>query len=205
MHWDHIGEPRDFKRSTFVIGPGTWDLFRPKKEASLRGSHSFFEPGLLPSDRTIELSNPEKEESHLTSDETSPNVFLEADFDQRWTTLENSGFQVLDIFRDGTVRIVHAPGHLPGHINLLAKTSSGGQIYLAGDACHDRRIMRKQREIGEWLDTDGHICCIHADRKKAEETIDRIRHLEQQGVEVIFAHDIEWEEDARNRSRFWGS
>jgi hypothetical protein len=44
--------------------------------------------------------------------------------------------------------------------------------------------MRKEREIGEWLDTEGHICCVHANKKKAEETIDRIRHLEEQGIEV---------------------
>lgn len=113
--------------------------------------------------------------------------------------------RVLDIFNDGTVKIVNAPGHLPGHINLLVKTSSGAQIYLAGDACHDRRIMRKELEIGEWLDTTGQICCIHADRKKAEETIEKIRQLENSGVEVIFAHDIEWEENVENKARFWGS
>ena len=48
------------------------------------------------------------------------------------------------------------------------------------------------------------MCCIHADRAKAEETIGRIRVLEGEEVEVIFAHDVEWEADARNRDRFFG-
>jgi glyoxylase-like metal-dependent hydrolase (beta-lactamase superfamily II) len=128
-----------------------------------------------------------------------------ADFSQSWTALEESSLEALDIFQDGTVKIVHSPGHLPGHINLLVRQNPGGQVYLAGDACHDRRIIRKEREIGEWLDTEGHICCVHADKKKAEETIDKIRRLEEQGIEVIFAHDVEWEEDTKNRSRFWGA
>lgn len=105
--------------------------------------------------------------------------------------------------------IVDAPGHLPGHINLLARTEDGDGghkwVYLGGDACHDRRIFRKEREIGEWKDAHGHICCIHADRAKAEETIDRIRTLENQGVEVILAHDIEWEGDKNNWKRFLGA
>lgn len=105
--------------------------------------------------------------------------------------------------------LVDAPGHLPGHINLLARTKSGdgGQkwVYLAGDACHDRRIIRKEREIGEWMDAHRQVCCIHADRAGAEATIERIRDLEKEGVEVILAHDVEWESDEKNRERFFGA
>lgn len=175
-------------------------MFKPTATSSLRGSHSFFEPGILPEDRTIELQDPEDASS---SREKKISLSGDANFEQSWATLPEMDMKVLDIFNDGTVNIVHAPGHLPGHINLLVKTGNGSHIYLAGDACHDRRIMRGELEIGEWLDTEGQICCIHADRKKAEETIQKIRQLESSGVEVIFAHDIEWEE--KNKSRFWGS
>ncbi len=113
--------------------------------------------------------------------------------------------RVLDIFQDGSVLIVDAPGHLPGHINILAKTGPHTSVYLAGDACHDRRIVRGEREIGEWQDAEGHMCCIHGDRKLAEQTIERIRELEERGVEVIFAHDVEWEENPANKSRFLGA
>jgi glyoxylase-like metal-dependent hydrolase (beta-lactamase superfamily II) len=171
-------------------------------EGSLRGSHSFFEADLLPEERTIELSSPyedpDEEVKHQALDPNSP------DFIQEWKAL-GSLPRVLDIFHDGSLLIVDAPGHLPGHINLLARTSSTASVYLAGDACHDRRIMRNERQIGEWLDDHGHICCIHADKKLAEQTIERIQGLEKSGVEVIFAHDFEWEEDPKNRSRFFGS
>lgn len=111
----------------------------------------------------------------------------------------------LDLFGDGSLYIVDSPGHLPGHINLLAHVGEDRWVYLAGDACHDRRIMRREKEIGEWHDSQGQLCCIHADRSRAEETIQRIRDLEEMEVEVIFAHDVEWEHDARNRSRFFGA
>jgi hypothetical protein len=64
--------------------------------------------------------------------------------------------------------------------------------------------MRKEKAIGTWQDKEGFTCCIHADRRKAEETIERIKGLEERGVEVIFAHDVEWEQDPKNSVRFFG-
>jgi glyoxylase-like metal-dependent hydrolase (beta-lactamase superfamily II) len=169
---------------------------------SLRGSHSFFESDLLPESRTIELPNPYEPESPGSDYADRKPGF--PDLKQRFTPHGNLP-RVLDLFNDGSVLIVDAPGHLPGHINILAKTAPNKQVYLAGDACHDRRIVRREREIGEWTDDQGHICCIHGDKRLAEQTIERIRELEQQGVEVIFAHDVEWEENPANKGRFFGA
>jgi glyoxylase-like metal-dependent hydrolase (beta-lactamase superfamily II) len=113
--------------------------------------------------------------------------------------------QTLDVFRDGSLLIVNAPGHLPGHINLLARGPDGRQIYMAGDACHDKRLLTGEKSIGEWEDDHGHTCCIHADRREAERTIERIRILENEGVEIIFAHDVQWENEPSNKSRFFGA
>ncbi|PMD35698.1 Metallo-hydrolase/oxidoreductase [Hyaloscypha variabilis F] len=193
VHWDHIGEPRDFNKSTFIVGSGATSLLQGSS-TSLRGGHSFFEADLLPESRTIELPSPSSQPPQETSLGRKPST---PDFHQPWTTHLNL-LHVMDIFLDGSLYIVDAPGHLPGHINLLARTSPNSYIYLAGDACHDRRIMRKEREIGTWADAEGFTCCIHANREKAEETIKRIGELERSGVEVIFAHDVEWEQDPRN-------
>lgn len=110
----------------------------------------------------------------------------------------------MDIFNDGSLMIANAPGHLPGHINLLARVSDNQTIYLAGDACHDRRLLTGEKSIGEWSDSHGHTCCIHADRKQAEDTISRIRKLEHDGVEIILAHDDAWEARPENKKRFFG-
>jgi glyoxylase-like metal-dependent hydrolase (beta-lactamase superfamily II) len=131
-------------------------------------------------------------------------MFGVGNFDRKW---EKHGELrgTLDVFGDHSLLIVDAPGHLPGHINLLARTSADHQVYLAGDACHDRRLLTGMKSIGEWHDAQGHICCIHADRKQAEITIERIRSLEKSGVEIIFAHDVEWEDNPKNILRFFGA
>ncbi|RKL43249.1 hypothetical protein BFJ72_g4662 [Fusarium proliferatum] len=202
VHWDHIGEPRDFPKSTFIVGNGSLDLLEGTSLA-LRGGHSFFESDLLDPARTIQLSDPKQKNVDKTEQFKSKGMI-----DGSWKPFGHLKSTV-DLFQDGSLYIVDAPGHLPGHINLLARTreQDGREnwVYLAGDACHDRRILRKEKEIGEWLDAHGYTCCIHADRKAAEATIESIRILEELGVEVILAHDVEWENNERNSSRFFGA
>ncbi|UNI22996.1 hypothetical protein JDV02_008838 [Purpureocillium takamizusanense] len=205
VHWDHVGEPRDFVRSTFVVGNGSLDLLSGDS-TNLRGGHSFFEADLLDRSRTIELSSPGTKGPSQCLD--GGDVKRSVNFAGPWRAFGHLP-STLDVFRDGSVYIVDAPGHLRGHINLLARTQTedGGcqWVYLGGDACHDRRILRKERAIGEWVDAHGYTCCIHEDRAQTEATLHRIRVLEEQGVEVILAHDVEWESDERNRKRFFGA
>lgn len=183
------------------MGHGALDLLGGTSNTP-RGSHSFFESDLLPQTRTIELSSPYEPESPTETLQAPvpESLFL----NRRWAS-HGVLSRVLDVFQDGSLLIVDSPGHLAGHINILARTGPLTSVYLAGDACHDRRIMTQERGIGEWEDTEGHVCCIHSDKKLAEQTIDRIRKLEQQGVEVIFAHDVDWEENPANRGRFFGA
>ena len=198
MHWDHIGDPQDFPRSTFVVGHGAVDLLEGRTSSG-HGSHAFFEQDLLPEGRSLELSNPEVDEQN----DLGAQKVGEANFRQPWTSHEELP-HVIDLFRDGSLHIVDAPGHLAGHINVLARTSPTKRVYLAGDACHDRRIMRKELEIGSWKDAEGQICCIHSDVEKAKETIARIQRLEEEGVEIVFAHDVEWAENPDNAEQIWG-
>lgn len=207
VHWDHVGEPRDFARSTFVVGHGSLNVLQGNS-AELRGNHSHFESDLLDLSRTIELSDPKVDKLSNGNGASGLPSSSPCHFSSQWRALGDLP-SVLDIFQDGSVYIVNAPGHLPGHINLLAHAHEGeGErkwVYLAGDACHDRRILRREKDIGEWQDAHGQICCIHAERTGAEETIERIRGLERQGVEVIFAHDVEWENNPVNKHRFFGA
>lgn len=184
------------------------------------GSHSFFENDLLDPERTIELTSPTVTPVVQDRTKTEHGVSQHAglSFRRPWVKLDSWGIPyALDIFGDRSVYIVDAPGHLQGHINLLVNVGKGANtdnesdrtgsrwMYLAGDACHDRRLLRKQRDIGEWLDERGHRCCIHADPKIASETMARIYGLEQMGVEVILAHDVEWEERVHgDKTKLWG-
>ena len=42
----------------------------------------------------------------------------------------------LDVFGDGTVRVISAPGHTPGHQVLLVRLPKRGPVLLAGDLYH---------------------------------------------------------------------
>jgi hypothetical protein len=44
------------------------------------------------------------------------------------------GLDVVDYFGDGSVFIVDAPGHLFGHVNLLARVGRGGGFISVGIA-----------------------------------------------------------------------
>jgi glyoxylase-like metal-dependent hydrolase (beta-lactamase superfamily II) len=200
VHWDHVGEPRSFSTSRFIVGHGALNLLSGASSSSLRGGHSFFEHDLLPEDRSVELSDPSKTSLEILEMESVPSTL---DLHRPWIA---NGIlpQTLDVFGDSSLLIVNAPGHLPGHINLLARTPGGHQVYMAGDSFHDRRLLSGEKSIGEWEDAQGQICCIHADREQAEETIGRIRQLQQQGVEIISAHDPDWENDPANKTRFFG-
>ncbi len=48
-----------------------------------------------------------------------------------------------DVFGDGTVRILKAPGHTPGHCMLLLKLPKAGPILITGDLFHQRRSLKE--------------------------------------------------------------
>jgi glyoxylase-like metal-dependent hydrolase (beta-lactamase superfamily II) len=52
----------------------------------------------------------------------------------------------LDVFEDGSVRILRMPGHTPGHQMLLLKLKKSGAVLLSGDLYHTRE-NRKSRLV----------------------------------------------------------
>ena len=201
VHWDHIGEPLDFPTSTFVVGSGALDLLNQTSQ-TLSGGHSHFEANLLPAARTIELA-PTCQSPGMSPGSCSSRGENDCMWAGAWEPIWPFD-HAMDVFSDGSLYLVDSPGHLPGHVNFLARKSATEFVYLAGDACHDRRILRNELAIGEWTDDNGHLCCIHADKEVAEETIKRIRIMEKGGnVEIILAHDVEWEESVLNKDRMF--
>lgn len=52
------------------------------------------------------------------------------------TIVEIKGDAPHDVFGDGTVQVVPAPGHTPGHTVLLVKLAKAGPVLLTGDLWH---------------------------------------------------------------------
>ncbi|KAB8349484.1 hypothetical protein FH972_023511 [Carpinus fangiana] len=183
VHWDHHGDPEDFPSSRFIVGAGALKVL----EEGLGGiaAHQHFDPELLPADRSTELPSTTERE---------------------WKALGPFP-HALDLFGDGSCYAIDTPGHLPGHTNLLCRVGPGRWKYLGGDVCHDRRLLTGEKEIGTWLNDNGKVCCIHLDKKVAEDSIARLQELEKKSsgidgvnVEVILAHDKQWyREHAENQ------
>jgi glyoxylase-like metal-dependent hydrolase (beta-lactamase superfamily II) len=181
LHYDHIGDPSGFgPNCKYIVGPTALSLLSgPNSYPS--DPHAHFDSNLLPLDRTLELPSE-----------------LDTTF---WKPL--GPFPAThDYFGDGSMYIVNSAGHLPGHINLLVRLENEKWIYLAGDSCHDVRILRGEKETSVYPDPSniGHLKCAHANKELAEQHLERVRKLGELGVEIVLAHDWRWEQE--NKGRF---
>ena len=202
VHWDHVGTPSDFKSSSFVVGPGSIQLLQNGDDSSASG-HAHFELNLLPLGRTIELPSLEHPWTSKESTDFKSRDPLSKLRHAQWQELLHFP-HAIDVFSDGSLYIISAPGHLQGHVNVLARTSPTRWVYLGGDGCHDRRIYREEADIAEWPGPHGDMCSIHVDKKKTMESLRRVRKLCTMGdVEVIFAHDVEWANQPTSKACFW--
>ncbi|KAJ4350029.1 uncharacterized protein N0V89_008650 [Didymosphaeria variabile] len=162
VHWDHVGTPSDFPNAEFVVGNGTLHLLAhgggPLYPASL------FNADELPRDRTKELPAVQNSAEFESHDRVS---------EHRWQPM--AGFpSAIDFFADGSLYIIDAPGHLHGHVNLLARTAPGKWVYLGGDCCHDPRILSREREIALYDDGKGGLRSVHMDTDGATRTVERV-------------------------------
>lgn len=179
------------------------------------GGHAHFEADLLPQGRVVELPRatatapldpPATPNNGVTNGTNKKEEGPSAAFLQSATWHPLAHFpHAIDFFHDGSLYLVDAPGHLQGHTNVLARTAPRKWVYLAGDACHDRRILTGEVGIATWKGARGEVCCIHGDVGETEKTLERIRGLGRVGeeVEVVLAHDVDWAGDRGNEARFW--
>ncbi|CDO72265.1 hypothetical protein BN946_scf184970.g117 [Trametes cinnabarina] len=177
LHFDHVGDTSLFPAATFILGGEARDFL------ALHGypadPESLCLQSAVPLDRT---------------------VFLDKEF----THIIGPFSRAYDYFGDGSMYIIDAPGHLPGHVNVLARTNATGSwIYLAGDTAHDVRILTGEREVAVALQPDGQVRCIHLDKEKAEEHIRRVRTLlDVRHMLVLLAHDDKWYEANKESGSF---
>jgi len=175
-HWDHTGNTHAFTKSTFVVG----DECRPLlSQGYPQDPESTYPSDLLPVDRTRYLS------------------------DAEWKPIGTFP-RALDFYGDGSLFIIDSPGHLAGHVNILARTSSDGAwIYLAGDSAHHWKLITGEAQIKVGAPWDPHFC-MHIDKGKAEEHIGRIREIwKMPRVRVLLAHDIPFYKENQGGSAFW--
>ncbi|HZH03836.1 MAG TPA: N-acyl homoserine lactonase family protein [Myxococcaceae bacterium] len=84
----------------------------------------------------------------------------------------------LDVFGDGSVTILRAPGHTPGHRVLLLKLPNAGAVLLSGDLFHTRENYEKSL-----------IPAVNVSRAETMASIARFSGLvKRYGARVIVQH-----------------
>jgi glyoxylase-like metal-dependent hydrolase (beta-lactamase superfamily II) len=102
-HLDHFGDTKPFTKARFVVGGDTPLLIRPAEDPN-----SIYPSDLLPEDRTL----------YITPTGSGPDA-------HKWSSIGPFP-HAYDYLGDGSVYIVNASGHCPGHVNVLARTNSDG-------------------------------------------------------------------------------
>jgi N-acyl homoserine lactone hydrolase len=85
-----------------------------------------------------------------------------------------------DVFGDGSVQIISAPGHTPGHQVLLLNLANTGPLVLSGDLYHFAVSREKRRPPG-----------FNFDREASLQSMDRIERLiEERGATFWIEHEL---------------
>ena len=160
IHFDHTGAPRAFPNATFLLGAGAKPI--------------------------IDAKGPDFKDTLYAIDVPLERTTFVDPSDAEWTPIGPFP-RALDFYGDGSMYIVDAPGHVPGHFNVLSRTSAdGGWVLLAADSAHDWRLLTGEAAIGHHVEWG----CIHEDPVKAQENIERIKALVgYPRVRVLLAHD----------------
>ncbi|KAF2207706.1 hypothetical protein CERZMDRAFT_115052 [Cercospora zeae-maydis SCOH1-5] len=122
-HWDHVGDPATFPKSTkLIVGPGFKELLLP--------------------------AAPTNAESPISESAWHGRELCELDFKQP-NTIRIGQFPAIDYFGDGSVYLLNSPGHAVGHLCALVRTTVDPDtfILLGGDVCHYPGIMRPSMHL----------------------------------------------------------
>jgi len=86
----------------------------------------------------------------------------------------------VDVFFDGSLVLVDTRGHSRGHQSLIVNLQKSGRIVLAGDAV----------QVGENL-TKGYLPGICWNSEMAVRSIEKLQHMQKEGMQIILGHDPE--------------
>ena len=164
MHWDHVGGLGDFPGARFIVPRAEWDqAHRGEMTLLVRGyADSMYE-------------------------ELKPEVMLIEWPDRPYGTFERS----VDLYGDGSIVLLDAAGHTPGHMAVLVSLPTRERFLFTGDASWLRRGYRERKHKGWKTRT------LDNSRRGVMPTLERIAKLEElaKDVKVVPAHDPEvWNE-----------
>jgi len=98
-----------------------------------------------------------------------------------------------DVFGDGRVRIISAPGHTPGHQVLYVDLENTGPIVLSGDLYHFA-VSREKRRVPSF----------NVDADQSLKSMKRVESLlEETGAELWIEHELAWFEQLKKSPSYY--
>jgi glyoxylase-like metal-dependent hydrolase (beta-lactamase superfamily II) len=158
---DHFGGLKDFPDARIVCSWRAWEAVR-----SL-GTWGKLKARLLP--------------GHLPED-MAGRLWLLPDFNGPPISVFESS---MDLFGDGSLRLVDLPGHAPGQMGaFVRRKSDGADLFLAADACWNLASLEAAGYRG------GAHRLIAVDKKAQDETYKRLRKLHEDwpSLRIVPAH-----------------
>ncbi|PGH18833.1 hypothetical protein AJ79_00246 [Helicocarpus griseus UAMH5409] len=150
QHFDHIGDPSTFPPSTsLIVGPGFKEAVLPgypeiQTSSILQSDYEYLplapaalHPPLHPPQINLQTNTPPRGRNLIELTFTGP------------STTHIGRFAAHDYFSDGSFYLLNAPGHAPGHLCALARTSTNPDtfIFMGADAAHHAGELRPSRYI----------------------------------------------------------
>jgi glyoxylase-like metal-dependent hydrolase (beta-lactamase superfamily II) len=155
LHFDHAGAVADFPQATFVVDAAEW------RAARSGGFTQGYSAKLI--DYAFD--------------------WREIDFDDARTVTSFASFaRTVDLFGDGSVRLLSTPGHSKGHMSVLLRLQSGREMLLTADAAYARRTIDEELVPVFVDDVHRYLRSLREIRRYCEQTPD---------AEVVFGHDAE--------------
>jgi glyoxylase-like metal-dependent hydrolase (beta-lactamase superfamily II) len=111
-----------------------------------------------------------------------------------YNQLENAETQLIegdadyDVFGDGSVRIIQAPGHTPGHTMLLVQLPNAGAVLLTGDMYH----LAESRERRT-------VPTFNTDREQTLASMDKVERIAEENEALVIRQHVQEDFDALPR------
>jgi glyoxylase-like metal-dependent hydrolase (beta-lactamase superfamily II) len=93
-----------------------------------------------------------------------------------------------DVFGDGSVRIIQAPGHTPGHTVLMVRLPNAGAVLLTGDMWH--LAESRERRL---------VATFNTDRVQTLASMDKVEALASDNDALVVRQHVQEDFDALPR------
>jgi N-acyl homoserine lactone hydrolase len=84
----------------------------------------------------------------------------------------------VDLFQDGSIKLISTPGHTPGHQAMIVRLENRGPVCLAADTSHLKEAYQNMAPMPyDW------------NVEVLSDSYTKLRILENSGIPIYFSHD----------------